>query len=45
MNSFYIKQIQVWKGSNISKQANPAMTLASAKLKMVIQTVANGAKI
>lgn len=23
MNSFYIKQIQVWKGSNISKHVNP----------------------
>lgn len=37
MNSFYIKQIQVWKGSHISKQVNPAMIGAFAKLKMVIQ--------
>lgn len=37
MNSFHMRQIHVWEGSNISKQVNPAMTLAFAKLKMVIQ--------
>lgn len=37
MNSFYIKQIHVWQVDDISKQANPAMILAFAKLKMVIQ--------
>lgn len=36
-NSFYIKQIQVWKGSHISKQENPAMIRVFAKLKLVIQ--------
>lgn len=45
MNSFYIKQIHVWEVGDISKQANPAMILAFAELKMVIQHCCNGAKI